>query len=254
MLSDQYRLRAEFWDCFFGDRDAEIKFWADWAARYGQRVLAPMCATGEVAAGLRERGLRVLGVDIVAAMVRLGRSRVGDDREIFFLQGDVSALPLRTGAFDFAFLGTGDFHHFLTEDEQRRVLQNLWRILRPGGGLGLALYPPPRGKKGKTSGKKRFPPLRPPADAQVQVWKESETQYHPHNRRLTISQTIFVIDNHQQNKFSYVLNLQLFQQKEMQSLLKSAGFEMVAELGSYQGEPYVTGAADWIVIVEKPAL
>jgi len=117
--------------------------------------------------------------------------------------------------------------------------------------LGLDLFPPPRGTERRSSGRKTFTPMRPPFEEEVQLRKESETLFNPQDLSLSISQTMFVLENHYQREFSYNFVLQLFKRQALRALLGESGFKVSAEYGSYQKELYDTSASKWIVIASK---
>jgi len=243
-----YAALAEFWPCFFGDRGAEVDGWAALAGRYGRRVLAPMAAVGELAHGLARRGFEVVAVDRSAAMVREGRRRFPQGDALTWVRADLRRLPLADPAFDFAFLASGDLHHFAGRDERDRVLARLAAALRPGGALGLELFAP--ADAAWTTPRRRFDPLRPPP-AGVCVWKEGATRFDAATLRLEVEQALFVRRAGRPERHPHRLSLQLLPRDELPSLLERAGLRWVADYGGYDLAPWTPGAATWIVLAER---
>jgi SAM-dependent methyltransferase len=109
------------------------------------RILDLGCGPGFVAERLRRRrpALRIVGLDRDRQSLSLAARRVAP------VAGDAAALPVATGAFDFAHLRLVLRHL----PDPGAVLGEVWRALRPGGGVAvidsddgaLVLEPPPEG-------------------------------------------------------------------------------------------------------------
>ncbi len=94
------------------------------------------CGTGNYALALAERGLRVVGVDVSAPMLRVARAKSAQAKlDIRWLRADASALPFRAGAFDLTTIVLG--LEFTAEPGP--VLQEAHRVLKPGGRLVAAI-------------------------------------------------------------------------------------------------------------------
>lgn len=93
----------------------------------GMRVLDLACGTGDIAFEAARAGARVVGLDITERMVRLAREK---DR-VFFLVGDIMALPFPDASFDVITTGYG----IRNVPELRPALREIARVLKPGGTL-----------------------------------------------------------------------------------------------------------------------
>src|SRR5258707_15544989 len=62
-------------DLFIPERAAEIAFWTDLAMGYGRVVINWHCGTGELALGLAQNGLKVVGVDPDIEAIEVARLR-----------------------------------------------------------------------------------------------------------------------------------------------------------------------------------
>jgi ubiquinone/menaquinone biosynthesis C-methylase UbiE len=90
------------------------------------QVLDVGCATGDMAARLKERGYDVSGVDIAEPMVARARERWPGIR---FEVGDGEGLPFPDNSFDgVVCLGVIEY-----QDRDERMLQEIRRVLKPGG-------------------------------------------------------------------------------------------------------------------------
>lgn len=94
------------------------------------------CGTGNYALTLAERGFRVVEVDVSEPMLSVARAKGAQAKlDIRWLRADASALPLRPGAFDLATVILG--LEFVAEPG--RALQEVHRVLKPGGRLVAAI-------------------------------------------------------------------------------------------------------------------
>jgi SAM-dependent methyltransferase len=128
--------------------------------RPGERCLDLGCGTGAFTRRLDRFGLERVGMDISPASVQRAAAMCPGAR---FVEGDILATGLPEGSYDII-IYSGVLHHFDSSTLRRRVLQEGYRILRPGGRLfaydpnahspSMWLYRDPRSplfsSKGKT--------------------------------------------------------------------------------------------------------
>ena len=101
----------------------------------GETVLDAPCGHGRISNRLAARGMTVVGVD--AAELFLARAR-GYGSSAEYLHGDIRALPVG-GPFDVALSWFTSFGYF-EDDENRQVLSEYRRVLRPGGRLLIEMH------------------------------------------------------------------------------------------------------------------
>jgi SAM-dependent methyltransferase len=102
-------------------------------------VLDCSCGIGTQAIGLAERGHRVVGSDLspVAAARAAGEAR----RRGLVLTtsaADMRSLPFGDASFDIVLSADNSLAHLLTEDDVRRALDGMRRVVRNGGLLVLS--------------------------------------------------------------------------------------------------------------------
>lgn len=99
-----------------------------------ERALDLGCGTGQLTSRLqRETGLSFVGIDHSTRAVQLARAHhCRPGRALQFAVGDVLALPFAAGEFDLAF-DRGCLHHLGRGCARKRYLDEVHRVLRPGG-------------------------------------------------------------------------------------------------------------------------
>lgn len=105
----------------------------------GQRVLDAACGTGVVALTAARKGAHVTGLDLTPALLQRARENatmVGVS--IDFHEGDVEALPFADSTFDVVVSQFG--HMFAPRPDH--ATRELLRVLKPGGTLAFATWPP----------------------------------------------------------------------------------------------------------------
>lgn len=101
----------------------------------GEKVLDAGCGTGRLGAELAERGLYVTGIDCSEAMLEVARARLRGCEQIRLFRGNIEALPLREN--DFHLVVAFTVLEFTSRPDI--ALQQLWRVVRPGGRLVVAV-------------------------------------------------------------------------------------------------------------------
>ena len=100
----------------------------------GERVLEIGCGTGCDLLQFARHGALATGVDITPGHLKLARQRVGNLATV--LHGDGRDLPFPDASFDYVY-SHGVLHH---SDEPRKVVHEIFRVLRPGGRFNIHVY------------------------------------------------------------------------------------------------------------------
>lgn len=120
------------------------------------RLLDLGCGNGRhaIVAGLA--GIRVVGVDLSRALVRLARDH-GHDAMASpeFVEGDGFHLPFRDGAFGAA-MTLAALHHVPTHDLRKRMLREILRVLRRRGRVLVSVWKFPHPDRHATGKVSRF--------------------------------------------------------------------------------------------------
>jgi ubiquinone/menaquinone biosynthesis C-methylase UbiE len=105
----------------------------------GQRVLDVACGAGNCAIAAARGFCDAVGLDYVPELLDRARERAAAERyDIDFVEGDAQALPFDDGTFDVVLSTFGA----MFAPDQERTAQELLRVCRSGGKIGMANWPP----------------------------------------------------------------------------------------------------------------
>lgn len=99
------------------------------------RVLDLCCGQGRHSLELARRGFaNVTGIDRSAYLVRRGRATARKEGlTVKFREGDARKLPFQDDYFDYVIIPGNSFGYFENMDDDRKVLREVMRILKPWG-------------------------------------------------------------------------------------------------------------------------
>jgi len=107
--------------------------------RPGQRVLDVACGSGNASIIAARRYCDVTGVDYVPELLERARQRAAaEGTQVDFREGDAQALPLPDSSFDVVKSVFG----VMFPPNQTQTANELLRVCRPGGRIGLANWTP----------------------------------------------------------------------------------------------------------------
>jgi ubiquinone/menaquinone biosynthesis C-methylase UbiE len=105
----------------------------------GSRVLDVACGAGNGAIAAGRHFTDSVGLDYVPALLERARERAAAERlEIEFVEGDAQALPFEDASFDAVLSIFGA----MFAPDQRKTADELLRVCKPGGRLGMANWTP----------------------------------------------------------------------------------------------------------------
>jgi ubiquinone/menaquinone biosynthesis C-methylase UbiE len=102
----------------------------------GRRVLDLACGPGRWLHAVRRRGAAAVGLDLSEALLHAARAAAPEDGAPL-VRADMRVLPFLAASFDLVLSMFTSFGYFATADEDRGVLREIARVLRPGGSLVL---------------------------------------------------------------------------------------------------------------------
>ena len=106
----------------------------------GETALDVACGTGVAAITAAQKGATVCGLDLTPELLRHAREneKMAGCAQIEWTEGDAERLPYRDGSFDVVLSQFG--HMFAPRPEV--ALAEMRRVLKPGGRIAFATWPP----------------------------------------------------------------------------------------------------------------
>ncbi|OWA33440.1 SAM-dependent methyltransferase [Saccharibacillus sp. O16] len=98
----------------------------------GAKVLDLCCGMGRHSLSLAEKGYKVTGMDLSEVLLEEAKKEEGAEA-VNWVQGDMRELPFADGEFDAVVNLFTSFGYFKQDKEHVRVLEEIQRVLRPGG-------------------------------------------------------------------------------------------------------------------------
>lgn len=246
---DEY---AEFYDWenarTMGRRD--LAFWRAFAAEVPGKVLELGCGSGRVTLPLARASSWVVGVDRSPSMLRLAQQRA---RRVTahprLLRADVTALPFQSGIFTAVVAPYGILQSLLSDSALNRLLEDVARVLAPGGRFGLELVPDvPRWAE--TDRNVSLVGLDGPNGLPVTL---IESVRHDRARRLTTFEHEFLEGaGKRRRSLRFTIRFRTVRVATLAVRLERAGLQVDGVFGGYRGEPWSNEADTWIVLARKP--
>jgi SAM-dependent methyltransferase len=159
--------------------------------RPGQRVLDVAAGNGNATLAAARRWGDVTSTDYVPALLERGRARAEAERlTVRFQEADAEQLPFADGSFDVVLSIFG----VMFTPNQEQAAQELLRVCRPGGKIGLATWTPEGfiGNVFKTIGKYVPPPAGVKSPALWGTEQRLNELLGAGISQLTINRRIFV--------------------------------------------------------------
>jgi SAM-dependent methyltransferase len=180
-------------------------------------ILDLCCGIGRHSNELARRGYRVTGVDRTKSYLEIARGTAKNEGlSTEFVQMDMREFA-RESSFDVVLSMFTSFGYFDDDSQQRTVLENVYKSLRPGGRFII-----------EAMGKEVLARVFQEAD-----WSEGDYGIHLERRRPTDDWGAKDGTRYEWNVTHY-----LYSAVELKSLLRSAGFADVRAYGGLDGSTY----------------
>ena len=234
-----------------GRRD--VPFWRNLAVQAGGPVLELGCGTGRVSLPLGRAGVRLVGIDRSEQMLAKARMRTRRARltgRIQLIRADIRDTPFADIRFSMVMAPYGILQSLLRERDLTATLQEVRRVLTPGGTFGIELVADlPSWKEYK----KRL---------SLKGWRARrggshvtlvETVRQDRARHLTIFNQEFTERRGTTSRVHrFALTFRTLSVPQMVRRLEKAGFEITALLGDYRGRAWDPRADVWVILARTP--
>ncbi|MEM7536173.1 MAG: class I SAM-dependent methyltransferase [Chloroflexota bacterium] len=141
-MNQSLQFYAETYDAATSDWPGEIDFYQqvlqDEAHAKNGAVLEVACGTGRIALRLAESGVRVVGIDLSAAMIEQIRQKSEGMTNVRWAVADMRSFALNE-TFTLAIIPGHSFQHLTTPEDQLACLESIKHHLAPGALLVVHL-------------------------------------------------------------------------------------------------------------------
>ena len=232
----------EYLELYSHRDESEAEVHADFVERYlghGARpraVLDLACGAGRHTAALRRRGYRALGVDL--SLTLLARMR---EKGLPRVAGDMRRLPFAAESFDWVLNFFTSFGYFESERENFRVLEEIVRVLAPGGRFLIDLLSPGTALAGL---KPKETQALDGREAAIERWYDDKS--HRINKRIAVRAP-------GEPSRTFLESVRVYQPEEVTIGLRWAGLEVEGLFGNFHGDSYERDSERLILLGRKPS-
>jgi SAM-dependent methyltransferase len=196
-------------------------------------VLDLACGAGRHTAALRQRGYRALGTDLSVNL--LARRQ-----DLPRVAGDMRRLPFRNASFDWVLNFFTSFGYFESERENFCVLEEIVRVLAPGGRFLIDIS-----NTEWTLGHLEAHSVEQLNGRRIEI----DRWYDPVRRRL--NKRIRFATRGEKSR-TFLESVRAYRPEEVTIGLHWAGLEVDATFGSFQGEPHTDDSERLILVGTRP--
>jgi SAM-dependent methyltransferase len=201
----------------------------------GRRVLDLACGPGRHSAQLFEKGARVTGLDLSAALLTRARERLPPP--VHLVRGDMRRLPFADRVFELVVNLFTSFGYFAEEAQDLAVLGEAARTLVPGGSLVLDYF-------NARLVSENLVPLEEKTlgGRQVKI-----------SRRISDTGRFVVKEIEPAGGRRFVERVRLLLPEDLERLLERAGLVVRHRFGAYDARPLGPNAPRAIFVAERSA-
>jgi SAM-dependent methyltransferase len=235
-VASAYDPIAHFFDAWSRSVTEDVPFYVREAlASGGGPVVELGVGTGRIAVPIARRGIRVIGVDDSAEMLRVCRARARVARVSGLLdlrEGDLRSPPVPERV-PLVLCPFRAYLHLRTDGERRQALTAAREVLVPGGRLAFDVFAPDEVDIAETHGRwlEREPGIEERAD-----WDAATRTFTLRVRR---------------DDGETAMELAWASPGEWHALLEEAGFEVLGHFGWFDRRPY-RGGEDSVWVARRP--
>lgn len=201
-------------------------------------VLDLACGAGRHTAALRRRGYRALGVDLSLTLLAHMRGQ-----HLPMVAGDMRRLPFADGSFDWVLNFFTSFGYFEQERENFRVLEEIVRVLAPGGRFLIDLLNPDHAVAHLRPREVQEPEVAGGRRVEIERWFDAASQRI--NKRIRVHAPAGP-------PRTYLESVRAYRREEVVIGLRWAGLEVDRLFGNFHGDPHDRDSERLILVGHRP--
>ena len=232
-----------------GRRD--VAFWRHVVTAEAAPVLELGCGTGRLLMPMARAGADVTGIDRSTPMLARARARarrLNAQVRPRLVRGDIRTLPFPPRSFGVVMAPYGLLQSLVRESDLSQMLEEVARVLRPGGLLGIDLVP----DLTRWAEYSQQVSLRGASKRGTEIMLV-ETVRQDRRRGLTMFDETFVERrrNGQADRRTFTLTFRTLSMAAVTRRLERWGFEVEARWGGYRREGWTPASDVWLVMARK---
>lgn len=235
----------------------DIPFWVNESQASGGPILDLGCGTGRVAIPIAQAGIRVVGLDSSAQMLKVARAKARRLRlgtsTLRFVRGDMRSFSLDI-RFPLVIIPFRSFQLLLSVADQCQALAAVKSHLTPGGRLIFSLFVPDLGLLTRDPSTPLYDHevTDPATGHRLLVWFQD--RYDTFNQTINARTIIEELDQRGELTRRVYKDFQMryLYRFEAHHLLSACGYQVVEAYGSFQREPLEESSTE-MVWVARPS-
>jgi SAM-dependent methyltransferase len=241
----EYDSLADLYDLEYA-HDYDLPFWLALAEREGGPMVEWGAGTGRIAIPLAEAGYDVTGVEVSEEMVERGRTK---SKSVEWVRGDMRGVKLGR-RYGLAVCAFNSFLCLLSVDDALAFLRNAREHLEPGGLLGIEvsafspeeLVDPPGGPQLRHDFTRELPRGR--------LERFSVSRYDAASQllQMRLFYELYGASGELESRQAHELTIAVVSRRELELMLRLAGFEGEAVYGGFEGEPFAAASEHLILL------
>jgi len=207
----------------------------------GLRVLDVCCGEGRHMRALRDVGAICFGLDLSGALLGKLKGKAPSDTPLI-ARGDMRSLPFKRECFDLCINMFTSLGYFEERRDELQVLQEVSRILKPGGHFVLDYM-------NSHWVRSNLEPRTVRARGELII--EETRRLLPERRILEKRTVIRSASTPSVEVRDYIERLALFDRPVLEQMLGDTGFDIVSLHGDYEGGPFQEKSSTRLLIVSR---
>jgi SAM-dependent methyltransferase len=193
------------------------------------------CGAGRHMREFARRGIAPVGLDLSITLLREGKAA---DRGLMLSQGDMRHLPFADGSFDVVVNFFTSFGYFAQPEEDEGVLNEIRRVLCPGGRFMLDFLNAERVRRNLVSEDTRY------VDGRL----VTQTRRLEDDGKVVVKEIRIREGDADESPTPFYERVRLYSPEELSRMLRTAQLEPTMTFGDYSGAPTCSDCPRYILL------